>query len=696
MSRRHLFGSVAAGAAASLLPPALHRAMAAPMRRGGLAGIEHVVLLMQENRSFDHYYGTLRGVRGFGDESPLRLRDGRSVFRQPWPVPPGQPPAPAAEVLPFSLREAAARAGRPDSDIQYLDALNHEWHGSTAAWAQGWYDNWVPAKTPATMTYYERRDIPLQYELAETFTICDAYHCSMFGGTNPNRNYFFTGTTGFEPGTRNRAVANDAYEVDHPGYEWTTYPQRLQAAGVSWQIYQEWDNFTDNPVEYFAPFKRIGARVLAQVDGGYRTTEQLYTALLTLPEADRQRLLAQLDAALDGLDAGQRSLFDRAMYRSAPGTLLQRFRADVTAGALPAVTWLVPPQALSEHPSGSTPVASANLIYELLDIIAADTETWSKTALFINFDENDGFFDHVPPPVPPRPAHGEGDDWYQGQAIGLGPRVPMVVVSPWSIGGFVDSEVFDHTSVLRFLEAWTGVAEPNISDWRRTVCGDLTSAFDFHVAGRPPRLRRPGPVPAPVPRWMPDPPPAQSVPAQEPGARPARALPYQPTVSAVLRSPTRLALTLRNSGARPAHFAVYDYADATGFPVHHDVVDEITELCTVTGDYDIVVQGPNRFWHELRGNTAGAAADIVVRQLIRRGRLALDLANGGGEQVALVVTPRRFGTTAHEVTLPAGTTKSLDWPTEDGWYDLAVTCPADPTFARRLTGRVEDAGAEGD
>ncbi|KIA60988.1 phospholipase C [Nocardia vulneris] len=696
MSRRHLFGSLATAAAASLLPLSLHRAMAAPMRRGGLAEIEHVVLLMQENRSFDHYYGTLRGVRGFGDESPLRLRTGRSVFHQPQPAPPGQLPAPAAEVLPFSLRAAAARAGRPDSDIQYLDALNHEWYGSTAAWAQGWYDGWIPAKTPATMTYYERRDIPLQYELAETFTLCDAYHCSLFGGTNPNRNYFFTGTTGFEPGTRKRAVANDAYEIDHPGYAWTTYPERLEAAGVSWQIYQEWDNFTDNPVEYFLPFKRIGTRLLAEVDGGYRTTEQLYTALLTLPEADRQRLLGQLDAALGGLTAQQRSLFDRAMYRSAPGTLLQRFRADVTAGTLPAVTWLVPPQALSEHPSGSTPVASANLIYDLLDILASDPGTWSKTALFLNFDENDGFFDHVPPPVPPRPADGEGDDWYQGQAIGLGPRVPMVVVSPWTIGGFVDSEVFDHTSVLRFLETWTGVAEPNISTWRRTACGDLTSAFDFTDPGRPPTLHRPGPVPAPVTRWMPNPPPAQSVPEQEPGRRPARALPYQPTVSAVLRSPTRLAVTLRNSGARPAHFTVYSYAGEPSFPVHLDVAYEATEIVTVAGEYDIAVQGPNRFWHELRGNTSGAAADIVVRQLIRRGSLSVDLANGGGGEVTVTLSSRRFTTTRHEATLLPGTTKSVDWPTDDGWYDLTVTCAEDPTFSRRLTGRIEPPAIEVD
>src|SRR5205085_5303921 len=123
-----------------------------------------------------------------------------------------------------------------------------------------------------------------------------------------------------------------------------------------------------------------------------------------------------------------------------------------------------------------------------------------KTVLLPNFDENDGYFDHVPPPVPRTPAGGNGPDWFNGQPVGLGPRVPMIVVSPWTVGGYVSSEIFDHTSVLRFLERWTGVAEPNISDWRRALCGDLTSAFDFHHAGTPPKLDQPGPVPPPITR----------------------------------------------------------------------------------------------------------------------------------------------------------------------------------------------------
>src|SRR5262245_18548747 len=168
ISRREFVGAAAAGAALSLLPRSLHDAMAQPMRPGGLKAIEHVIILMQENRAFDHYYGTMRGVRGYGDRAPLILRNGKPIWTQP---------SPAGDVLPFSLREAAERAGRPDSDIQYVGALDHSFPGSTSAWADGWNDNWIQAKTASTMTYYERRDIPLQYELAETFTFCDAYHC---------------------------------------------------------------------------------------------------------------------------------------------------------------------------------------------------------------------------------------------------------------------------------------------------------------------------------------------------------------------------------------------------------------------------------------------------------------------------------------------------------------------------------------
>ncbi|WP_327138970.1 phosphocholine-specific phospholipase C [Nocardia sp. NBC_01327] len=689
VSRRRILGSMAGiavgAAAASLLPSSLQRAMAAPVPAGGLGAIEHVVLLMQENRSFDHYFGSLAGVRGFGDDSPLRLRNGRTAFQQP-----RRQGSLDGDVLPFSVRDAATLAGRPDSDIQYLDSLDHEWNGSTQAWSQGWWDRWIEAKSPATMTYYERRDLPLQYELADTFTTCDAYHCSMFGGTNPNRNYFFTGTTGFEPGGKKRAVDNAAYDAKHKGYDWTTYPERLEAAGVSWQIYQEWDNFTDNPVEYFVPFKRIGKKMLAEVSGRYRTTEKFYESLAGRSYGEQQRMVRQLSAARDTLTAAERSLFDRGMYRSEPDTLLQRFADDIAADRLPKVSWLVPPAQYSEHPSESTPVGSATFIHRLLDIIGGDIDTWSKTAIFLTFDENDGYFDHVPPPVPPRPSSGNGDDWYDGKAIGLGVRVPMTIISPWTMGGFVSSEVFDHTSVLRFLETWTGVREPNISTWRRTVCGDMTSAFDFTTAGKRPHVAAPGPIPAPITRWKPDPPGAQSLPVQELEMRPSRPLPYQPSVSSALDGSV-LSVTLADSGKSSAHFTIYPFAGLPGDPRHYDVTTKLTEKLTVTGKYDLVIQGPNRFWHELRGSVGGPAAGVRVgTEAVSRSTAVLVLANHGASAVILHITPRRYGGDTQRVELTAGGGQRLEWATYDGWYDLEITADNDPDFFRRVTGRIED------
>jgi len=160
--------------------------------------------------------------------------------------------------------------------------------------------------------------------------------------------------------------------------------------------------------------------------------------------------------------------------------------------------------------------------------------------VILTYDENDGLFDHVAPPTPPPGTPGEFVTWTSpggtpgnGLPVGAGFRVPAIVISPWTAGGWVCSEPFDHTSALRFLERVTGVREPNISGWRRRTFGDLTSVFRFGDAPAPaPRPVRPAPeaispsvnawaaLPAahlPPPRL---PGPNQLPPFQEPGTRP--------------------------------------------------------------------------------------------------------------------------------------------------------------------------------
>jgi phospholipase C len=292
------------------------------------------------------------------------------------------------------------------------------------------------------------------------------------------------------------------------------------------------------------------------------------------------------------LSKAERSLYDRALARVEPGKLAASFRADIEAGKLPKVSYLVPSAADSEHPSASSPAASAKLMYDVLDALASNRGVWQKTALIITFDEFDGYFDHVPPPVPPAAAT---EEFYDGKPIGLGFRVPTTIVSPWSVGGYVSSETFDHTSVIQFLERWTGVHEPNISPWRRAVAGDLTSTFDFRHPGRRPDLDKPGPVPAPVPRWKPKPPANGSLPKQEPGTRPARPLPYRPEASVRLEG-RMLVLTLKNFGTHSAHFAIYPYAGELPKPRHLDVLGlQIVRIPLPKKEYHIEVHGPAGF-----------------------------------------------------------------------------------------------------
>ena len=696
-------GAVAAAAASSLLPPSLQRALAAPAPPGGLDSVEHVVLLMQENRSFDHYYGALRGVRGFADPNALRLRDGKSVFDQPGPT---------GRTLPFPIRDSAA-AQRMDT--QNVTGLDHSWDGGHQALADGWHDGWVAAKTATTMAYYDRQDLPFHYEIADAFTICDAYHCSVPTSTSPNRNYWVSGYTGFEPaspipldtvgssdgvtssdvtllsnpGLEGRAVTNAAYDPWHAGYGWTTVPERLQAAGVTWKTYQEWDNFGDNNLEYFTTFKKVGAALLGNpglLPYQVQTLQGFYLALPALPPPVQDAAVRALELAADQLSPADRQLYDRALYRSRPGTLAAEFRADVEAGRLPQVSYLVPSEVDSEHPSGSSPAASATLLYQVLDAIASDPDLWAKTAVIVNFDENDGYFDHVPPPRPPASATSE---WVAGQPLGLGPRVPMTIISPWTVGGFVCSQVFDHTAVTQFLERRFGISQPEIDPWRRTVSGDLTAAFDFANPRSRPTVTRPQPTPPLEPRWTPTPPTEQRMPLQEKGSRPARALPYQPDAHASLDPAGRvLTVHISNTGAESAHLALYPYAAEFDVPRHVDVLGDVEDAVHLPGPrYELHLLGPNGFRREFAGSADGPASALTVSTSIDPGRrtVGLSVTNSGSRDLTVVVDGDRR-------RLASGDRDSWTVQSTDGWYRCIVTVDEDPEFRRALVGHIENGG----
>ena len=649
---------------------ALARALNIEPRRvsGSLDDVQHVVILMQENRSFDHYFGSLRGVRGFGDPRPIRLPSGHPVWFQPRPEP--HPAKDDAYVLPFHLDSRTTRA-------QVIDSLDHSWKGSHARWKR--HDAWIGAKSPMTMGYFTRADLPFYYALADAFTVCDAYHCSIFGPTGPNRNFLFSGTNGLTAGeTGPLAVRNTNEEPNETadmandslkfaGLGWTTYAERLQAAGVSWRVYQEYDNYGDNSLAYFAGFR------------GVERSSPLYRR---------------------GRDWAPGS--GPANAKSSRGEhLVAAFADDIAHGRLPQVSWIVAPYIMCEHPSAS-PAYGEALTARLVEALTDHPEVWSKTVFILNYDENDGFFDHVPPPLPAvSPAMGASTvevvgECYGEEPVGLGPRVPLLVASPWTRGGWVNSEVFDHTSVIRLLERRFGVREPNISPWRRAVCGDLTSIFDFGAAGSTaPRL------PGGVSRLMteadnaaalpsPHVPARQSRPIQEPGVRLARPLPYDLQVHAHMRE-GGLDLSFVNRGAAGAVFSLWPMQGPDGpwfYTVESSRTLEATQSVGLHG-YDLVVHGPNGFLRRLAGGPSTAAE--VRADSTADGRLVLTLSSPDRPR-RLTVRPGlypRTGARSYRLKADETVTDAWDLSASGHWYDLKVTDDHDPAWLRRFSGHLE-------
>jgi len=711
-TRRDFLRLAATAASAAMIPASISKALAIPANRatGTIRDVEHVVVLMQENRSFDHYFGTMRGVRGFGDPRPARLPNGKPIWYQPIASVKthhykdrGLHPL-AEHVLPFYIN--------PKQTTEFQAGTDHGWSSGHQAWNHGRYDQWVTQKQDVlTLGYLRREDVAFHYALADAFTICDAYHCSVHADTTPNRVYLWSGTIDAQnklgtkangPGFGERAKTN--------GYTWTTYPERLEAAGVSWKLYQggtgipgdPTDNFTDNSLEFFAQY---------QIDEGASPTSPLV----------------------------QKGVSDRS---------LAGFREDCFNGKLAQVSWVVSPYKYSEHPEAS-PRDGAYYINLVLEALTANPEVWSKTAFLINYDENDGLFDHIVPPMPPltqqQNAQGlvspdlvealqdefidmdqypqerrplvPGSDPGGMQPIGLGPRVPMLIISPWTTGGWVCSQTFDHTSVLQFLEARFGIREPNINQWRRAICGDLTSAFDF--AGVSNTAVEKFPVPAVLdslkqPYTVPA---EQSMPKQEPGTRPSRALPYAVTTqSRIDLKEARLYIDLRNDGEAGAAFygrnnlipeqpprrysvsagqSLSDYWILSGTQDDHVTKPKSKGLPRTDPDYDLILQGPNGFLSHFRGTVSldgGQNPEAVVRYDRGTGDLHLILTNSGTAPCVLqIANDYAPSEAAHEFHLMPGATAEDHWSLASSyqWFDLSITSEGLPTFLRRFAGHVE-------
>ncbi|MCX5385836.1 phosphocholine-specific phospholipase C [Streptomyces sp. NBC_00083] len=647
LSRRAFVGASAATAAAAAVGlPDTATAAAASHPKGSIKDVKHVVVLMQENRSFDHYFGALSGVRGFDDRQALTFPDGGSVFRQP------DAGRSDGFTLPFRMDTTKYNA-------QNAGGLPHDWGTGHTAINGGAMNKWVAAKGERTMGYFTREDIPYQYALADAFTLCDGYFCSQAGPTDPNRLYLWSGTCGPGRDGTTGPWTDNTPVTDNPVADWTTYAERLEAAKVSWRVYHNpskddrYGDYDDNALSYFKQFHAF-------------------------PKDDPR--------------------YVNAMTKFDPAA----FDKDCKDGTLPTVSWLVAPYLFSEHPSAG-PDYGAHWVDQALRSLFSNPEVWKHTVFLVMYDENDGYFDHV---LPPFPEPGTPDEFAAGRPIGLGNRVPLWAISPWSRGGYVNSQVFDHTSVLRFLELVTGVREPNISAWRRAVCGDLTTCFDFT---RPdyslPRLPDTVALMAkadagnalPAVRLPAN--GAQSMPTQEPGTRPHRPLPYRPWADvAVNRTTGRVTCTLANHGAAAFHFTVLPNTlkpfTGTPFTVAPGASKTyVWETAETDGRYDFTVHGADGFVRRFSGTVLRAAEEtaspVPSATATLHGRtVEFSLRNEGATEVSFTLSDER---TTRVVWVRAGGRTSLNWPVREGGYDVTVSAAGGTRFVRRYAGTVHGA-----
>jgi phospholipase C len=808
----------AAGAHEGLLSSIRRAAAIEPEPGSTFEDAEHVVILMQENRSFDHAFGTLRGVRGFDDPRAIELADGNPVWIQA--------NAKGERYSPFRL-------DIHDTKTTWMGCLPHGWGDQVDAANKGLHDRWLNVKRsgnreyadmPLTMGYYDRKDIPFYYELADAFTICDQNYCSTLTGTTPNRLHLWTGTCRRDQKADAQAVVWNQ-DCDYGVWaNWPTFPERLEDHGISWKIYQNeltvptglsgeadsWvGNFGCNPIEWFEQYhvrfhdnhhkllqhsaKSVAGEIASIESKIESETGAAKTKLASRLESLKASLvrirkdLIDFDPAnFEKLSPREKSLYARAFVTNAKdpnyrdleplvyqaegeerrlnvpkGDVLHQFREDVRAGSLPAVSWIVPAGSLSDHPSYAW--FGQWYLSEVLNILTSNPEVWKKTVFILTYDENDGYYDHIPPfqaPAPGRPETGkasagldtsleymtiEQDRKYKPKSairdnsLGLGFRVPMIIASPWSRGGNVCSQVFDHTSVIRFVEEFAKrkfdkpVHEPNISDWRRTVCGDLTAAFR-PAADNTPGLknfidRDPFIESIHSARFKSLPTgfhalseeemkqvraePGNSVlPRQEPGTRPSCALPYELAADAKLdagRKQIQLKLEARNTLFGPASagsaFTAYawtreglktrNYAVAAGGMVEDSWPIDLFG----TDGYRIRVHGPNGFFREFKGDVKDPQARIEFDPMLPHGKRAPVICNEVGvlvdnrnfaTPVRLLIQDESYGNEPTDVIVAPGERRSIavDISRSSGWYDFSVTS-ADSSFICRFAGRLE-------
>lgn len=807
-----------------ILPTSIQRALAIDPKKGSsYLDAEHVVILMQENRSFDHCYGSLRGVRGFNDPRAIQLPNGRPVWLQSYKN--------GDTYAPFRLNIKETKA-------TWMGSLPHGRDDQVDAWNYGRYDNWLNVKRPRqeayermplTLGYYNREDLPFDYALADAFTVCDHNFCSLMGSTTPNRSYFWTGKiSSQEDGWTRANIDNRNYSYGRLG--WKTFPELLQSNNIDWRFYQndlycgalmsqeerDWLlNFGCNILEFWKAYNvKFSSRYVASLKKHIEILEQDIIWNLrrakNYTDDTRQEIiktkekiknlkikLAQWSKEnFNKLTEYERALFNRAFvtnkgdadYRQLTtfkyndqgqerevtipkGDILYQFRKDVEDGKLATVNWLASPKYFSDHPT--VPWYGTWYTSEVLNILTKNPEVWKKTIFILTFDENDGYFDHIPPftvPDPKRPETGcvskginAEEEWVRKKdairggtseknareaPIGLGYRVPMIIASPWSRGGKVCSEVFDHTSTLQFLEHFVNkkfnknIHIENISQWRRTICGNLSSAFtpfEGAEADLPDQKKAtvikniynarfkqlPNQFRLLTPEEVTE--VSQAVdklsimPEQEPGTKPACVLPYELYVNGNLNKDKKNFEIKFQAGNRVfgkmsagAPFTVYtpdDYQyspEVLAGPLRnsHFAVSAGDELSNKwkldafkAGRYHLKVYGPNGFYRLFKGSTEDPEVLIICQYELLTGspnrltgNLLLNIANKGEAGQEVVIRDNGYDKSNNQVVRlkdRKGSSKNITVKSHNGWYDFSLLAMNNTFFEKRFAGKVE-------
>ena len=830
--KKSMLLSAAAGVS-SAVPASIQKALLInPAPGSSYLDAEHVVILMQENRSFDHCFGALRGVRGFNDPRAITLPNKNLVWLQS--------NAKGKTYAPF-------RFDIHDSKITWMGSIPHSRASQVDADNLGKYDQWLEAKRsgdkkyadmPLTLGHYNRKDLPFNYAMADAFTVCDQNFSSAMTSTWPNRLYLWSGTIRGEKSGEAKAYIRN--EIPYGEAHWKTFPERLEENNVSWKVYQNditagggyegeeasWlSNFGCNPLEFLSQYKvRFAPKYIQSLQRRKQTLEDeiagLEEKIKTMQPADKaydkiQKDLTKKKEVLDDANVqltvwtkenfDQLSEFQKNIYNKAfttnegdpeyhalttlsyddkgvnrevkipKGDVLYQFRKDVDSGNLPTVSWLVPSQNFSDHPSA--PWYGTWLTSEILDILTKNPNVWKKTIFILTYDENDGYFDHIPPFVAPDPKdpmtgkcspgintsgvefvrkeqeinEGVPKNGARSGPVGLGFRVPMIIASPWSRGGKVCSQVFDHTSTLQFLEDFLNkkynkkIHEINISDWRRAICGNLTAAFTKYddkkeelpflsfdpfvesiynakFKEEPTNFKELSADE--INQINNDPASSNLMSQQEPGARPANPLPYELYAEGKLSADKKyfeITMQAQNKifGDQSVGSPFNIYAPGKYLSLEAEkkkekkfepvrawhyavsVGDSLKESWPLesfeNGDYHLRVYGPNGFFREFSGNKNDPKIQVECGYQASRfsqktltGNIELKIKNlDPAHPVDVKITDNAYKSKPVYKKISSEELIVLNLKSSFGWYDFSVSVKGNSQFIKRCAGRVE-------